>query len=64
MPGLGDEKLHEPMLVGGSSDQIGGVQLLMDRDSLASVVYALEISRLDCCNVLRMGLPLTTVLKL
>ena len=36
----------------------------LDRDNLASVVYALVTSKLGYCNALYMGLPLKTVQKL
>ena len=36
----------------------------LDRDNLASVVYALVTSKLDHCNALYMGLPLKMVRKL
>ena len=36
----------------------------LDRNNLASVVYALVTSKLDYCNALYVGLPLKTVRKL
>lgn len=40
---------------------VSQLQPFPDRDSLATVVCAVVTSRLDCCNVIYLGLPLNFV---